>query len=377
MAETERPARFYDNRQKYLSFVTTCNEKWKIAERAIRELNRVTPTPPAMRIFDAGMGDGTLLSHVMRSAHKRFPTVPMYVVGKEISLEDVRLGLEKLPDRFVEHPSTVVVLTNLNYSESPWLRANNPDMADEVNWIEAALPGNTAAEFGERLRSLDPKLVDGWAVRTSEKTGNPLYVKPTVLVLYREDHRFSLDPIMPRYGETTADYDLILVSQPWRASASAEFKVDKVLAPIVGALAANGRALIAQSAGNDPGLELIREIWPDANPFTVTRHDLIEALKVKLGDAVSQFEFHSVSDAESIVSYRMHTLPAAFESSIGTSTLFAAWNAAVYVAQIADERLEDVITSGEYLEITEGILRRFGGLWFNDETFVVSRRADS
>ena len=47
---------------------------------------------------------------------------PFYVVGKEISLEDVRLTLEKLPDRFVEHPQTVVVLTNMNYGEAPWLR---------------------------------------------------------------------------------------------------------------------------------------------------------------------------------------------------------------------------------------------------------------
>ena len=35
----------------------------------------------------------------------------MLAVAKEISLEDVRLGLEKMPDRFVEHPATVLVIT--------------------------------------------------------------------------------------------------------------------------------------------------------------------------------------------------------------------------------------------------------------------------
>ena len=105
----QKPLRFYDNRQKYLSFVTTCNEKWTVAKRAVKELDFIEPTPPALRLFDAGMGDGTLLSHVMRAAHKRFPTVPLYVVGKEISLEDVRLCLEKLPDRLYEHPMTVFV----------------------------------------------------------------------------------------------------------------------------------------------------------------------------------------------------------------------------------------------------------------------------
>ena len=45
MSGDDRPFRFYDNRQKYLSFVTTCNEKWRVAERAIEELQHVNPTP--------------------------------------------------------------------------------------------------------------------------------------------------------------------------------------------------------------------------------------------------------------------------------------------------------------------------------------------
>jgi len=32
----------------------------------------------------------------------------------------------------------------------------------------------------------------------SPKTGNPVYDRPVVLVLYREDHKFLLDPIIPR-----------------------------------------------------------------------------------------------------------------------------------------------------------------------------------
>jgi hypothetical protein len=72
----------------------------------------------------------------------------------------------------------------------------------------------------------------------------------------------------------------------------------------------------------------------------------------------------------------MHTLPSEItqESSIGTSTLFAAWNAAIYVNQIEDERLEPVVTSGDYLQATQSVLQKYGGLWFNDETFTVTRR---
>ena len=38
---------------------------------------------------------------MLRTVHHTFPTVPELAVAKEISLEDVRLGLEKMPDRFM------------------------------------------------------------------------------------------------------------------------------------------------------------------------------------------------------------------------------------------------------------------------------------
>ncbi len=38
---TDRPLRFYDNRQKYLAFVNTCNEKWQVAKRAALELEHL------------------------------------------------------------------------------------------------------------------------------------------------------------------------------------------------------------------------------------------------------------------------------------------------------------------------------------------------
>src|SRR5262249_5624212 len=111
--------RFYDNRQKHLLLATTCSEKWVIAERVAMELGNIHPRPPALRVFDAGTGDGTVLARTMRAMHHRFPTMPFYIVAKEISLEDVRLVLEKMPDRLFEHPATVLVLTNMYYSEAP------------------------------------------------------------------------------------------------------------------------------------------------------------------------------------------------------------------------------------------------------------------
>jgi hypothetical protein len=373
--DADRPFRFYDNRQKYLAFVNTTNEKWKVAERASRELALLKPTPPALRLFDAGMGDATVLSHIMRAMHRRFPIMPFFIVGKEISLEDVRLSLEKLPDRFIEHPASVIVITNLYYAEAPWLRPRDVKHAAALNWREVALEGDSAFEYGEQLRSLDPFLVDGWQVKSSEKTGNPMYVRPSVVVIYRKDHSFLLDGVIPHPGQVGGNYDLVIASQPWRARMSAEFKVKKVLAPLVRALGPAGRLLAVQSCGGDPALEMVNEIWPDEEPFKVNRHELIKVLRDDLGRDARNFNFVSGSDAKAVFRYEMHTLPSEVQQSIGTSTLFAAWNAASYVAQIEDERIEAAMRAGDqYLQGTAKVLKKHKGLWFNDESFVVSRK---
>ena len=365
--------RFYDNRQKYLLFVNTCSEKWVVAERVGMELAQIRPKPPALRVFDAGVGDGTVLERVLRSMHRRFPTLPFYVVGKEISLEDVRLTLEKLSDRFYEHPATVLVITNLYYGEAPRLMPRSLAAAASLNWQEVSLTGTTAHEFDEQIRGLQPLLDEGWQTQLSAKTGKLLYERPSVLILYREDHKFLLDSVIPRPGQTQADYDLVIASQPYRARASTEAKAKKVLAPLARSLAPGGRLLGIHSYGRDPALDIIQKLWPEENPFQVGRHEVLNALKQELRSE-RELKFNAYSDQRAIFRYEMHTLPSEIGDGIGTSTLFAAWNAAIYVAQIEEERLEKALANTAYLEATREVLQKHGGLWFLDESYVVSRR---
>jgi len=374
--DPQRNFRFFDNRQKYLLFVNTCSEKWEVASRVGLELANIHPRPPAVRVFDAGVGDGTVLARVMRSMHDRFPTMPFYIVAKEISLEDVRLTLQKMADRFVEHPSSVVVLTNLAYAEAPWLTVKSVTAASSMVWKEVALDGNTAHSFEEQITALEPFLGENWKARVSPKSGNPVYERPVVLVLYRNDHRFLLDQVIPKPGGTVAEYDLVIASQPYRARASLEFKAKRVLAPLARALGPGGRMIAIHSYGHDPGMEIVHKVWPDDNPFVHSRHDLLKAVKQELGPAGRDLNFNAYSDQRSLFRYEMHTLPSEISSSIGTSTLLAAWNAAVYVAQIEDDRLSDVHSDRRYVEATREVLQSQGGLWFYDESFVISHRRE-
>ncbi|HEY2628990.1 MAG TPA: hypothetical protein VGI57_07670, partial [Usitatibacter sp.] len=365
--------RFYDNRQKYLLFVNTCTEKWVVAQRIEAELANLRPQPPALRVFDAGTGDGTVLTRLMRSMHDRFPTVPFYIVGKEISLEDVRLALEKMPDRFNEHPSTVLVMTNMYYSEAPWLRPNSIAAASGLVWHELALKGNTAGQFERQITDLQGFLSENWTARISKTSGNPVYERPVVLTIYRDDHRLLLDSVRPKHGAVRADFDLVIASQPYRARAPVQFKASKVIAPLARALGPGGRLVGIHSCGGDPGLEIIQRVWPGESPFGMDRHDLLKACKHALGSDARGLNFNAYSDQRARFRYRMHTLPSEISSSIGTSTLMAAWNAAIYVAQIEDERLEAVMSDRRYLEATRDVLQQRGGLWFQNESFVISR----
>ncbi len=365
--------RFFDNREKYLMFVTTCSEKWEVAQRVGREIPFLKPTPPALNLFDAGVGDGTVLTRVMRNLHRQFPAIPFCVVGKEISMEDVRLTLEKLPDRFQEHPQLVVVITNLYYAESPWLRVNRPETKPAVKRWNIALEGSTAHEFDEQVRNLGPVLAEGWQTKTSEKTGNPLYVQPSILVLYRKDRAFALDGVIPPPGGAPAGYDLVIASQPYRARLSAEIKVRNVLGPLARALSPGGRMIVIQSTGKDPGMELINAVWEEEFPFVTPRRDLIAAMKEALDRSHNDLNYDALRDDESSFRYELHALPDEIGESIGTSTLLAAWNAATYVAQIEDDRMVDVLRDGDYLEAARDVLKRYGGLWFEDESFLVTR----
>jgi SAM-dependent methyltransferase len=300
---SDRDFRFYDNRQKYLLFVNTTSEKLVVANQISRELEHLRPSPPALRMFDAGVGDGSVLTRVMQAAHHTFPHIPMYVVGKEISLEDVRLSLAKLSNRFFEHPATVVILTNLNYSDAPWLSI--PDDGRTPIWHEVKLTGKNTHEFDRQIAELEPFLAEAWATGVNPKTGNPSYKHPVVLTIYREDHAFLLDSFLPRQANAKADYDLVIASQPFRARAPLDFKVKRVIAPLSRSLRPGGRLISIHSHGGDPAHEIVKKVWPGDSPFIHDRHMILGRLKQELGIDAKDFVLEAGPDNEALFRYDM------------------------------------------------------------------------
>ena len=182
------------------------------------------------------------------------------------------------------------------------------EAAAGINWSEIALEGSTAHEFDEQIKGLQTLLHEGWQTRTSAKTGNPLYERPSVLVLYRADQRFVLDRTIPRPGGGRADYDLVIASQPYRARLDAAFKVDKVLAPLARALGPGGRMIVIQSTGRDPGMDIIGKVWPDENPFQTPAPELVSALHDVLADTPRLY-CEPFDHDHSLFRYHPHAMP--------------------------------------------------------------------
>ena len=364
--------RFFDNRQKYLLFVTTTNEKNKIADAIKQYVSKLKPTYPALKIFDAGMGDGSLLMNVMRQCHQKMPHIPMLVSTKEISMEDVRLGLDKLPDRFIEHKNTVFVISNLNYEESTLLKSKNKHKQKKINWKVVKLKGNSSLDFSIQLRKLNQNFLNKkWQIERNEKTGNPTYKEPSVIIIYRKDQEFSLKNVIPKKNNGKNNYDLIIASQPYRSRISAEKKVRYVINPMIKALNKRGKLIIVHACGNDPANKIIKKIWPKDKPFPTLYKSIIKYIKLNTNkDILKDLKFSK----RKIVRYILRALPNEISGGIATSLIFSAWNASIYVNQISDEEIMKVERTKNYQKIVNQIVRRYKGLYFNNELFVIEKR---
>jgi hypothetical protein len=202
--------------------------------------------------------------------------------------------------------------------------------------------------------------------------------RAAVVVLYRRDREFLLRSLIPSRDGIDDGYDLVIASQVYRARTPVERKVSGTIAPLARALAPGGKLVVVQAHGDDPGLEIVRGVWPGEDPFPDGRAQILAEARSQLsGPANADLIFEERGDDAAFFRYDLHAMPSVRSEHIGTSTTLAAWSAAAYVAQIDEARLAEATVSGAYLEATHEVLRRHGAVWFNDEAFVIRRAAAS
>ena len=168
----------------------------------------------------------------MRSMHGRFPHMPFYIAGKELSLEDVRLTLDKVPDRLFEHPATVFVLTNMYYAEAPWLTPASPAAAAGMIWHEVALRGASSGEFETQIAEFGPFLEQNWRANVSPQSGMPIYERPVALVAVPGGSPVPAQFDHPPGGPDRGQFRPRDRSQPYRAKSSVNFRAKRIIAPL-------------------------------------------------------------------------------------------------------------------------------------------------
>tara|TARA_B100001113_G_scaffold349756_1_gene345684 strand:+ start:259 stop:1377 length:1119 start_codon:yes stop_codon:yes gene_type:complete len=363
-------SRFFDDRLTYLSFVTTSNEKNIVADQLSTVIKSISKEKAALRIFDAGIGDGSLLMNVIKNCHKEFPYIPFFVMAKEISIEDVRLALEKLSDRFIEHPNMVFTITNLFFSEAPALRSKNSTKQKKMKWKTLALDGNSSYEFNKQLTNIDELLKDAWTIDEDPKTNRATYRNPSVLTIYRKDHENLVDRYIPDQNDDKKLFDLIIASQPYRSRTSEKKKVDFVIKPMIDALNKNGKLAVIHSAGGDSVTKAIKKIWPSEVPFPTPASKIIKYLKKSLpSKKLDDLVFHKP------VKFKFHlkSIPAD-NNSIATSLFSAAWNNIVYVGQMSADKIQEAQANGDHEEVIKNLLDDENNkIHFKNEIFVIEK----
>ena len=71
---------------------------------------------------------------------------------------------------------------------------------------------------------------------------------------------------------------------------------------------------------------------------------------------------------------KLRALPNEIAGGISTSSIFSAWNVAIYVNQINDLNILEAEKNLKYEKVVRKILKKYKGLFFNNELFVIERK---
>ena len=364
----------HEQKQRSHVFAATTNESWVNGDIIAEDIVKLAAKKKRLRLFFSPMDSGVTVARALRAIHAHFPDLPVLLVIKGWGLEDLRNTMGRMVDRISEHPKTVLVLTNLYTREAVTLSKTAKEGPDDLIWRDVSLTGANSYDFQKQTAELFPILANEWTVRQGEDDF-PVYARPSVVTIYREDQREALDHLIPREGQSDLEFDYCFLNHPFLHSHTMKFRIDYILQPVVRHLAVGGQIKVVQSFGSDPAHEIVRKVWPDEKIENISRHDIMSALKKALGGDLKELSFQGMTDARSLFRFDMHTLPVITDADGATLLLQSAWGNAVFFTQMNEDMAEKAMREGRNcLDVTHDVLKQHGGLWFVNESFSILRK---
>ena len=361
--------RFFDDRLKYLSFIQNTGEKQAISEQIYSHIAGLSENKSYLRILDAGTGDGTICSNVIKSFHRYHPYASLLMTGKEISYEDLKNTLEKMPDRFVEHPNLLITMTNVKFSELGLVESSSKIKDKKIKEFNLVLKSNNSFDFNSQITGnlLGNFIKKNWGIEI-DKNGRTSYSNPCVIRVYREDNEKHLEKFLQNDYKNN-NYDLIIASQAYRAASSVTAKVKNVIGPLMRLLNKSGKLLITHTSGGDSIQKVLKLAFKDKEAFPNTAKDIIEHLKD------NPFGENNIYNFSKPMNYffKFKRAPNQTVSELFGNNVDAKWANIVYVGQIAEKDIQNLENNSRLRNKVRKTINDLNQIQFKNEIFSITK----
>ncbi len=337
----KKKSNFFDSRDKYLSFINSTNEKSKIAFEIANYLKKIKIKGDAFKIFDAGTGDGTIISTLLSAVHDKFPEDPIIVVGKEISIDDINALLSYLGYRFFEHKNLVFCVTNVSYKDV------HEENFSECKFLKKELIGNSSFSFNQQLMSMSEVIKKNWELKEDSASTTLKPKQKSFLAIYRKDQKISLNHVIPKkLKDIPKLYDFVIASQAFRLRSPYQRTLNLVLLPLLKMLNKNGQLFFIYSSGDDFTKKILNQFFPKISPF---QYNNPKAFISHISENIPNFKKkYKVSTSSLLFSFLNISLSSTRKFSPMNS--LGLWNAITYVGQISEDEQKKIAINVKFLD---------------------------
>ena len=362
--------RFFDDRLKYLSFIQNTGEKKAISEKIYSHIAGLSQNKSYLRVLDAGTGDGTIFSNIVKSFHRYHPYTSLLITGKEVSYEDLKNTLDKTPDRFVEHPNLLITMSNVKFSELGSIESSTKIKDKRVKKFNLVLKSDNSYDFNSQISGakLGNFIKKNWGIEIDNK-GRTSYSSPCIIRIYREDNERHLKQFLGNDYKNNK-YDLIVASQAYRAAASVKVKVNNVIGPLMRLLNKSGKLIVTHSCGGESVQRILKLAFKNREAFPNTAKDIIEYLKDNPFGENNIFKFVNPV----IYYFKFRKSPDQTVTELFGHNIDAKWANILYVGQIPEKDILNVEANQRLHNRVKKAINNSGKIQFKNEIFSIVRQ---
>ena len=362
--------RFFDDRLKYLSFIQNTGEKKAISQQIYSYISNLSQNKSYLRILDAGTGDGTIKSNVIKSFHRYHPYTSLLITGKEISYEDLKNTLEKMPDRFVEHPNLLITMTNVKFSELGLIESSKKIKNKKIQEFNLVLKSDNSFDFNDQISGipLGNFIKKNWGIEIDNKDRTS-YSNPCIIRIYRKDNERHLKQFLKNDYKNN-NYDLIIASQAYRAASSVETKVNNVIGPLMRLLNRSGKLLITHSCGGESIQKVLKLAFKDKEAFPNNAKDITEYLKENHFGENNIYSFSKPS----IYFFKFKKAPDQTVTELFGHNTDAKWANILYVGQIPEKDIMKFEKNSRLQNKVKKAIESFSEIQFKNELFCITKK---